>query len=155
MRRIGLALATALAFAPYVAVPAAASDTDDVMTTVKEYLADLNNGDAGKFIGLCAPETVIIDDFPPHAWQGPTACANWLNGLVAFNQSKGITDEEVTIGEPRRVAVNEGFAYVVLPATYTYKEKGKPVVESGAVWTLALKKIARGWRVTGWAWGQG
>jgi hypothetical protein len=43
-------------------------------------------------------------------------------------------------------------AYVVVPATYSYKEKGTLVKEPGSIWTLALKKDEAGWRITGWAW---
>jgi hypothetical protein len=60
----------------------------------------------------------------------------------------------VTISKPRRVAVTGDRAYVVVPATYKYKQKGKPVTESGAVWTFALQKLTGGWRVAGWAWAQ-
>jgi hypothetical protein len=43
-------------------------------------------------------------------------------------------------------------AYIVVPATYAYKQKGKPMKESGSTLTLALQKGATGWRITGWAW---
>ena len=129
MRMIVLAPATAIALALYIAAPSAASDATDVMTTVKEYLGDFNKGDADQAAGLCAPQAIIVDDFPPHTWQGPTACLDWWNALVAFDKSKGITDEDVTIGKPRRVVVTGDRAYVVVPATYKYKENGKPVTD--------------------------
>jgi hypothetical protein len=43
-------------------------------------------------------------------------------------------------------------AYVVVPANYDYKQKGKKVSEKGATFTAALQKGAAGWRITGWAW---
>jgi ketosteroid isomerase-like protein len=147
-------LVAALAVAPFVATPAFASDETDVVATVKQYLDYLNKGDADKAAALCTPQASIIDDFSPHAWQGATACSDWWNALVAFDKNSGIADEHVTISKPWRVAVTGDRAYVVVPATYKYKQKGRPVTESGAVWTFALQKLMGGWRVAGWAWAQ-
>jgi hypothetical protein len=70
-------LATALAVAPFAAIPAAASDETDVLATVKQYNGYFNKSDGDKAVGLCAPQTTIIDEFPPYAWQGATACSDW------------------------------------------------------------------------------
>ena len=43
-------------------------------------------------------------------------------------------------------------AYVVVPANYTYRQRGKQVTESGSIMTVALKKVAAHWRITGWSW---
>jgi hypothetical protein len=32
------------------------------------------------------------------------------------------------------------------------KGHGKPMKETGSIWTFALQKIEGSWRVTGWAW---
>jgi hypothetical protein len=42
----------------------------------------------------------------------------------------------------------------VVPANYNYKQDGKPMVETGSTFTLALQKVAAAWRITGWAWGK-
>jgi hypothetical protein len=43
-------------------------------------------------------------------------------------------------------------AYVVVPADYTYKQKGKAMKQTGSILTVALQKGSAGWRITGWAW---
>ena len=73
-------------------------------------------------------------------WQGATACSDWWNDIDAFNKKSGITDPNVAPGKPRHADVTGDRAYVVVPTTYTYKQNGKPVTESGAVWTLAFYK---------------
>lgn len=155
MRLSALGLVAGMAFGSCFATQSFASDEIDVMAVVKAYLADMNNGDVAHFTKLCAPQTVIIDDFPPHVWQGANACTEWLTALVAYDAKKGITPEALTIGAPRRLSVNGDHAYVVLPAGYKYTLQGKPVDETNSVWTISLQKSADGWRVTGWAWGQG
>jgi ketosteroid isomerase-like protein len=135
-------------------VARAADDKADALATVKAYDNAFNTGDVKTANGLCTADAIIIDDFPPHAWQGANTCQTWLNGLTDYNKQVGITDEKVIIGAPWRVSVAGDRAYIVVPATYTHKTKGKPVVESGATWTLALQKTSAGWRISGWAWAQ-
>jgi hypothetical protein len=37
----------------------------------------------------------------------------------------------------------------------TFKVGGKQVAQSGAVFTVALRKQAEGWRIAAWAWAKG
>jgi ketosteroid isomerase-like protein len=146
-----VALACAL-FLGLGALPASATPQGDVLATVTGFIAGFNAGDIKKALATCASPASIVDDFPPHEWQGPTACADWIAAYGADAASNGITDGSVTLGTPWHVDVEGARAYVVVPATYTYKQRGKPVTESGSVLTVALKKAASRWLITGWAW---
>jgi ketosteroid isomerase-like protein len=147
--------AAALAFAVAItAGHAAASDQTDVMATVRQFIDGFNKGDAKTAIAACASPASIVDDFPPHAWQGPTACADWAADFDATAKKEGITEPVVTLQKPRHVDVTGDRAYVVVPASYDYKLKGKKVKEGGATFTAALQKLPAGWRITGWAWSQ-
>ena len=142
----------ALAIAVMAVGPAFATEQTDAMMSVHQFIDGFNKGDVKTALAACAEQTSIIDDFPPHEWHGPGACAAWANDFGADAQKKGITDEFVSLGKPRHVDVTTDRADVVAPATYAYKRKGKPVQETGATLTLALQKVAAGWRITGWAW---
>jgi hypothetical protein len=147
MRRLIVAFAVALAVAP-----AAASEKADIMATVNQFNDSMNKGDTKTALAACAAPSSIIDEFPPYGWQGATACADWANDFDAYNKKSGITDSIARLGKPRHVDITGDRAYVVVPATYTYKEKGKRVTESGSILTVALQKSAAGWVITGWAW---
>lgn len=138
----------------FAAVPGNASDQTDLVAAVKAYDAAFNKGDMKTANAMCAPNAVIIDDFAPHVWQGADACGDWTKAIDASEKAGGVTDGVVTLGKPWRVTVTGDRGYIVVPTTYTYKQKGKPVVESGAAWTLAFQKIAGSWKITGWAWAQ-
>ena len=142
----------ALAIAVMAVGPAFATEQTDAMMSVHQFIDGFNKGDVKTALAACAEQTSIIDDFPPHEWHGPGACAAWANDFGADAQKKGITDEFVSLGKPRHVDITADRAYVVAPATYAYKRKGKPVQEAGATITLALQKVAAGWRITGWSW---
>lgn len=148
--RLALVLLMLAAVVP--AIPAAAAGNAAVMAPVNQFVDGFNKGDAKTALAACATPASIIDEFGRHEWVGPTACADWAHDYAADDARQGITGGIVTLGKPWHVDVNGNVAYVVVPATYAYKLHGKPVQETGSVWTLVLKKGASGWRITAWAW---
>jgi hypothetical protein len=111
-----------------------------------------NKGDTKTAVAACADQTSIIDEFPPHEWHGVGACSNWANDYDADTRKNGITDGSVTLGRPRHIDITGDRAYVVVPANYAYKMKGKLVKEIGSTLTVALQKGEAGWRITAWSW---
>ena len=124
---------------------AAASDADDVTAAVHQFLDTIDQGT------LCDSEISIIDEFPPHEWHGPTACADWFKGYKAYNQKSGITPGAATLDKPWHVDVTGDRAYFVAPMTYTYQKQGKNIKDSAA-FAVALRRTQAGWRITGWSY---
>ena len=152
LRRLSILLFTAglvLASAPAMA---ATSDQKAVMAMVQQFADGINKGDMKLTAAACASPAIVIDDFAPHVWSGPNACADWAIGFVADNKKNGSTDLALTLGTPWHVDITGDTAYVVVPANFTYTANGKREAENGSVYTAALKKTSTGWRITGWAW---
>jgi hypothetical protein len=141
-----------IALASVVPAGAIASPQTDVMATIHQFIDGFNRGDAKTALAACATQASIIDEFPPHEWEGAGACADWAAAYGAQAKRLGVTDGIVTLGAPWYLSVEGNRAYAVVPATYTYKLQGKPVAEHGSIFTVALRKSAAGWRITGWAW---
>ncbi len=145
-------LATAIAFSCVPGVSTAA-DTSGVSAAVDRAVAAFNQGNMKAWAASCASPASIVDDFAPHSWQGPTACADWASAYAVYSKHMGITGGVVTLGTAWHLTVNGNHAYAVYPATYTFKQHGKPMKEAG-VFTLALQKGSAGWLISGWAWAQ-
>ena len=80
----------------------------------------------------------------PNVWHGTTAAQDWyVSGYV------------VTLSEPRHVTVTGSNAYVVVPSSMTFKVHGKQVTQTGATFTVALRKLNEEWRIAAWAWAKG
>src|SRR5262249_44275607 len=124
----------------------------EVMSTVNQFVESFNNGDTKTAAAACAEQTSIIDEFPPHEWHGAGACSRWMNDYDADAKKNEITDAVVMLRAPLHVDVNGDRAYVVVPANYSYKQKGKLNKETGSILTVALQKGEAGWRITGWSW---
>jgi hypothetical protein len=148
-RRIALFLAT---LATFSTAQTSGSAQTAVLASVHGFVDGFNKGDTKKLLAACADQTSILDEFPPHEWHGEGACAKWASDFDADAKKNGITDGAVTLGDPSHVDITSDRAYVVIPADYTFKQRGKPVSEIGSIITLTLKKGAAGWRITGWAW---
>ena len=132
--------------------PAFASEKTDVVAAVHQYFDNLDKDRLEKSLAVCDSDVSILDEFPPHAWRGATACADWFKDWNAYNEKNGVTDPVAALGTPWSVDVNGDRAYFVSPATYTYKQGGKPIKELHSVFTVALRKSPSGWRITAWAW---
>ncbi len=149
-RPIIVALTAAIAL---VSVPAicSASDTSGVTATIEHAVVAFNKGDMNAWAAACDSPASIIDDFSPFKWQGSRACADWASAYTANAKKNGITNGVVTLGTPWHVLVDGEHAYVVYPATFTYKQRGKPKTDN-ATFALTMTNTRSGWLISEWAW---
>lgn len=123
-----------------------------LMAPVHLFVDAFNKGDEKTAAKAFAPGKIsIIDEVPPHVWSGTSALRHWAHDLEAISKAAGYTDESVTLGEATRQDVNGNFGYVVVPATFAFKEKGKPMREPAQM-VFSLKKRSGHWLITGWTW---
>ena len=100
------------------------------MAVVKQWNDGFSTGDTKSALAACADQTSIIDDIPPHEWHGVGSCSKWIKDADAFFKKNEMTDMVSTLGKPRHIDVTGDRAYVVVPSTLSYTEKGKPVKET-------------------------
>jgi hypothetical protein len=130
-------------------------DATDPMAAVRLYLDCFNRGDSAAMAAICAVPMSILDGMPPHVWHGPTASQDWYRDVLITDEREGASDYLVALGEPWHVNVTGDHAYVAVPATMAFTVRGKRVKQSGSVFTVAVHKLATGWRLTAWAWAKG
>ncbi|WKG01932.1 nuclear transport factor 2 family protein [Mycolicibacterium sp. HK-90] len=130
-------------------------ESSDPMVTIRRYVDAFNNGDAEAMAAVCADPMQILDGMSPHVWQGPTATQDWWRDVLAEGEHLGASGYHLTLGEPRHVEVNGDHGYVVVPTMMTFDLKGQKVTQTGAIFTVALRRVAGEWRLTAWAWAKG
>jgi hypothetical protein len=106
-------------------------------------------------LATCGDTISIVDDFPPYEWHGAGACGKWSSDFDAFGKANEITTQAVTLGKPRHIDITADRAYAVVPVTYTFTTKGKPMKQSGSLITVTLQKVGSGWHLNTWAWSDG
>lgn len=150
--KLSLTTCAIVVLAAMTAQPVVIHAQADVLKSAREFMDTFNKGDTKGAVAACADAVAIIDEFAPFVWHGTGACATWMKDYDADAARRGITDGVVTLGTPLHVDVNGVRAYVVIPSTYAFKLKGKAVKETESLFTFALLKGPKGWRIVGWSW---
>ena len=119
--------------------------TKDPISAVQQYIDGFNKGDAKAMADTFAVPGSILDGMAPHLWQGPTATQDWYRDVLAESEQHGASDYFVTLGEALHNKITGDSAYVVVPATMTFQVHGKQVTQTGAVFTVALRKETSSW----------
>jgi len=135
--------------------PTSMQSTTDPLSTVTQYIDRFNEGDVKAMAAFCASPMSILDGMPPHTWHSPTATQDWHRDVLAEGERVGVGEYFVTLGDPWHVNVTGDRAYVVVPASMKFKVRGREVIQSGSVFTVALRKLPEGWRLIAWAWAKG
>ena len=131
---------------------AASAANAELAAPIHQFIDAFNKGD-GKTAGAThlAAGVTIIDEVPPYIWQGPKAFETWAADLTKNDAAAGITEEKVTLGAVTREVASPQTAYVIVAATYTFKQKGVAMREPAQM-TFALKKDSGAWKIAGWSW---
>ena len=130
---------------------AAGAANAQLQAPINQFLDSFNKGDVKNAAAAHLASVSIIDEVPPHVWQGPKAFATWVDDLTKNDKAAGITEEKVTLGAVTREVVSGDTAYVVVAATYSFKQKGVAMTEPAQM-TFALKKAGDAWKISGWTW---
>ena len=129
--------------------------TENPLAAVHQYIDGFNKGDAQLMAATFAVPGSILDGMAPHVWQGPTATQDWYRDVLVEGEQHGASGYLVTLGQALHNKITAESAYVVVPATMTFKVDGKQITQTGAVFTVALRKFIDGWRISAWAWAKG
>jgi ketosteroid isomerase-like protein len=138
-----------------IQAPEIAMATTDPLSTVHQYIDAFNEGDGEAQAAMFAVPGSILDGMAPHLWRGPTASRDWYRDVLLEGEQHGASGYLVTLGVPLHNDVTGDSAYVVIPATMKFEVRGQKVTQTGAVYTVALRKLAEGWRIAAWAWAKG
>jgi ketosteroid isomerase-like protein len=136
------------AVALLAASPALAAGNEAVLAPIKAFVAGLDKNDMTSAAGAHVAAPAIIDEFPPHHW---TSFADWGADFGKYAAANGDTDPRLDIVKVGRVLVEGDHAYAVVKTDFSFKRKGKPMMEHGTI-TYALDKTPAGWRIAAWTW---
>jgi hypothetical protein len=118
--------------------------TREPMAVVRHYIDAFNKGDAKGMAATFAVPGSILDGMAPHLWQGPTAAEDWYRDVLSEGKQHDASNYFVTVDEPLHNDVTGDSAYIVFPATMTFKLGGTQVTQSGAIVTMALRSSPKG-----------
>jgi hypothetical protein len=141
-----------LALVGMLLVPALMAAADDVTAPIRQFIDGFNKGDTkSAYAAYATGDIMIVDEFAPNRWSGSNAAQAWAADYEKHAQANGVSDGQVKYGSATRSEIEGDMAYVILPATYLYKEKGKAMTEKGQM-TFVLQNQAGAWKISAWTW---
>jgi ketosteroid isomerase-like protein len=135
----------------FIASSTMANDKSDILALITKWNDLSNKGDEPGMAATCAKDAVVVDDPPPYLWRGAEACAEWQKSADTFVKNEGMTEIVGGVGKPSYVLIMADQAYVVIPATFAYTQRGKKLIESATA-TFTLQKTGVSWLITSWVW---
>ncbi len=125
------------------------------LAAVQKYIAAFNECDDTAMSSMFDTHGVIVDGMAPHVWLGPTAAKDWYRDVLVEAEHHGASGYTVTLEEPLHHDITGDAAYLVVPATMRFSVNGAQVTQTGAYFTVALRRRTAGWRIAAWAWTKG
>jgi hypothetical protein len=134
--------------APAIAQAGPADDATKFVTTI---IDKFNSGDAKAWIAAQEDNTLIVDEFGPHVWSGPGSPQRWLDAYAKDSQASGVTSPRVDYGKPLQATSDGKSAYIVLPTTYRFVQKGTKMAEPSSM-TFVVNREGDGWKIASWTY---
>jgi hypothetical protein len=129
--------------------------TEEPVVKVLQYLDAFNKGDTKAMSACFAVPGFILDGVTPRVWTGATATEDWYRDKLVDAAHSGVNDYFATLGSPLHFDMTADSAYVLMPASITFNVRGEQVTQSGAIFSVALRRFADEWRIAAWAWAKG
>jgi hypothetical protein len=133
--------------APVPAADPAGEATKFVTTIIDKF----NGGDTKAWLSAQDDKTLIVDEFAPHAWSGAGSPQRWLDAYAKDAKANGVTGGRVDYGKPLQATSDGATAYVVLPTTYRFVQKGAKMAEPSSM-TFVMKREGTGWKIASWTY---
>jgi len=140
-----------LAASLLAAAPPSAATPEDPTAFITRSIDKFNNGDIKAWLSAQEDSTMIVDEFGPHVWNGAGSPRRWLDDYSKDAQANGITGGRVDYGKPLQARSDGKSAYVVLPTTYRFVQKGTKMAEPGSM-TFVMRHDGNTWKIVSWTY---
>jgi ketosteroid isomerase-like protein len=129
----------------------AAAPVDDATKFVTTVIDKFNGGDSKAWLSAQSNDALIVDEFAPHTWSGAGSPQRWLDAYAKDSKANGVTGGRVDYGKPLQAISDGATAYVVLPTTYRFVQKGTKMAEPSSM-TFVMKRDGNSWRIASWTY---
>lgn len=140
-----------LAVCALAAGPAAAGPADNAAAAVTHVIDQFNAGDINAFFNAHRRGALIVDEFAPYVWTGPNSVQRWAGDYAKDARTRGISGGRMDYARPIRAISNGGSAYVILPTTYRFTQRGKRMAGKGSM-TFVMTGGRGHWKIASWTY---
>lgn len=131
--------------------PANAGPAEDATSAVTTVLDKFNGGDIDSFFATHRDGALIVDEFAPYVWGGSGSAQRWAGDYMKDAEARGISGGRIDYGKPVHAASDGTAAYIVLPTTYRFNQKGAKMAGAGSM-TFVMSRVGSDWKIASWTY---
>ena len=128
-----------------------AAPAGDAIRFVTDIIDKFNVGDVKSWLSAQDDNTLIVDEFAPHAWSGAGSPQRWLDAYAADSKTNGVSQGRIDYGKPLQANSDGTSAYVVVPATYRFVQKSTKMSGAGSM-AFVMKSSGAAWKIASWTY---
>ena len=121
------------------------------MAPLKVLLAAANGNATADVKTICSDDAVIVDEVPPHRWNGASAAYDWLAALKSQFKDGRVTGAHAVFQKASVYDHSGARAWIVLPTTWTGTQAGRRFEERG-FWSFLVVQSKRTWKIDAASW---
>jgi hypothetical protein len=146
MRMVFVFLATLLLAAPVHAGPA-----EDATAAVTSVLDRFNAGDIEAFFQAHQEGAIIVDEFAPYIWTGSGSAQRWAGDYMRDAEARAISEGRIDYSAPIQANSDGTSAYIVLPTTYRFLQRGVRMAGRGSM-AFLMTRVGTNWKIASWTY---
>jgi hypothetical protein len=122
-----------------------------LLAPIEKVARFLETGDESLLSAFAKKGVVIIENFPPHLFEGDDAVKRWSEKILSWHKPPSDLVLKHTFGTVQDLRVGDGLAFLSLSTHWTISQDGDSYGEDGG-WAFVLVKENGEWKVRCYGW---
>ena len=122
-----------------------------LLAPIEKVARFLETGDVSLLSAFAKKGVVIIENFPPHLFEGDDAVKCWSEKILCWHKPPSDLVLRHSFGTVQDLRVDDGLAFLSLSTHWTISQDGDSFEEDGG-WAFILVQEDGEWRVRSYGW---
>jgi len=122
-----------------------------LLAPIEKVASFLETGDESLLSAFAKKGVVIIENFPPHLFEGDDAVKRWSEKILSWHKPPSDLVLRHSFGTVQDLRVDDGLAFLSLSTHWTISQDGDSFEEDGG-WAFILVQEDGEWRVRSYGW---
>jgi hypothetical protein len=122
-----------------------------LLAPIEKVASFLETGDESLLSAFAKKGVVIIENFPPHLFEGDDAVKRWSEKILSWHKPPSDLVLRHSFGTVQDLRVGDGLAFLSLSTHWTISQDGDSFEEDGG-WAFILVQEDGEWRVRSYGW---
>jgi len=122
-----------------------------LLAPIEKVARFLETGDVSLLSAFAKKGVVIIENFPPHLFEGDDAVKRWSEKILSWHKPPSDLVLRHSFGTVQDLRVDDGLAFLSLSTHWTISQDGDSFEEDGG-WAFILVQEDGEWRVRSYGW---